>query len=106
VNVSEIAALSGFAGVLVTSVVNIIVAKANNKKDMTIQDRQLLSQDQQQFYDMVMNQVKALQERADHLESEVIKWKEEALQLRLENNQLKAKIKELEGRLGGLEHEK
>ncbi|MEC0276873.1 hypothetical protein [Peribacillus frigoritolerans] len=98
---SVLSALYGFGGVVVTSVVGIIVAKVNNKKDVTINDRQLLSQDQQQFYDMVMNQVKALQDRADLLENEVIKWKAEALQLRTENTELNAKVNHLEQSMGG-----
>lgn len=89
---SVIASLSGFAGVVVTSVVGIIVAKSNNKKDVTSLERQQLSKDQQDFYDMVMNQVKSLQDRTVQLEEEVAKWKSEALALRIENSEVNAKL--------------
>jgi chromosome segregation ATPase len=102
---SVLAALSGFGGIVLTQAVNVIVTKVNSKKDITMLDRQQLSNDQQAFFDMVMNQVKALQERADHLESEMTTWKEEALSLRAENTQLKNKLDNLEGRLGGGEGE-
>lgn len=98
---SVISGLSGFAGIVVTSVVGIIVAKVNNKKDITIQDRQQLSQDQQAFYDMVLSQVKTLQERADQLELEVARWKTEALQLRIENAELNARLNKYIGQNGG-----
>lgn len=98
---SVISAISGFGGILVTSVVGVIVAKVNNKKDLTINDRQLLSKDQQQFYDMVMNQVRLLQDRADNLETEVGHWKAEALQLRTENTALNDKLSHLEQTMGG-----
>lgn len=98
---SVISAIAGGVGVAVTSVVSLVVARVNSKKDVTISDRQQLSQDQQLFYDLVMKQVKEYGERADLLEAEVVKWKEEALQLRIENSELRAQINHLEGIIGG-----
>lgn len=93
---SVISAISGFAGVLITSIVSVIVTKTNSKKDVTIVDRQQLSQDQQAFYNIVMNQVTDLQNRASKLEEELSQWKAQATQLGIENTQLKQKVRVLE----------
>lgn len=93
---SVISALSGLFGIVVTSLVSIIVTRVNSKKDVTIVDRQQLSQDQQSFYNIVMNQVTELQDRATKLEEELVKWKAQAVQQEIENTQLKEKIRVLE----------
>lgn len=93
---SVISAVSGLFGIVVTSIVSIVVTKVNSKKDVTIIDRQQLSQDQQAFYNIVMNQVTDLQDRATNLEEELGKWKAQATQLGIENTQLKEKIRVLE----------
>ncbi|MGA4519262.1 hypothetical protein ACPA0F_18550 [Solibacillus silvestris] len=93
---SVISAISGFAGVLITSIVSVVVTKTNSKKDVTIVDRQQLSQDQQAFYNIVMNQVTDLQNRATKLEEELSQWKTQAAQLGIENTQLKEKVRVLE----------
>ncbi|MGM7682872.1 hypothetical protein ACSVDA_12035 [Cytobacillus sp. Hm23] len=97
---STISAISGLVGVIVTSIVGLIVNKINSRKDITINDRQQLSQDQLQFYDMVMNEVTVLRNRADKLEKELSNWKQRATQLELENNDLRAKMGVLEKKLG------
>ena len=93
---SVISAISGFAGILITSIVSVIVTKTNSKKDVTIVDRQQLSQDQQAFYNIVMNQVTDLQNRASKLEEELGQWKAQAAQLEIENTRLKEKVTVLE----------
>jgi len=91
-----VSALFGASGVVVTSLVGLIVTKVNNKKDVKLSTSERLSNDQTQFYEMVMNEIKEVKKRADEVEQELVQWREEALQLRIENKSLKNRVEELE----------
>ncbi|WP_145052466.1 hypothetical protein [Paenibacillus xylanexedens] len=99
-------ALFAFAGVAVTALGSWIVSKSNNKKDLTVTDRQQLSQDQKELREELRYEIRQLRDemttwktRSMHLEDELRGWKEKYTALELDYLRATVRIEELEKRL-------
>lgn len=116
-NDTWLSALSSVGGMLVTGTFGFLVAKQNNKKDMTINDRQQLSKDEREFREKIIERMNLLQEQVDkyhaksiELEEIVVLWKNKYVELdkewrmkytelEMENKQLQNKVFVLEMRV-------
>lgn len=102
----DVNALVALAGVLVTALGSVAVTKFNNRKDLTLSDRQQLSQEQKQIREELREEIKSLRDemkiwrdRSLHLEDELRNWKEKYTTLELDYIKATARIEELEKRL-------
>lgn len=66
-----ISAISSVIGMFVTGGFGYLVARTNNKKDLTINDRQLLSEDERAFRTELRDMMLASQEQVKWLTAEV-----------------------------------
>jgi septal ring factor EnvC (AmiA/AmiB activator) len=94
---------------IVTSITTFIVAKGRNKKDMSVNDRKLLSEDERQFradlkeiigsykkeLEETRNELKESREEIGELREEIAKLHKLNLLLSLENQKLVLKVEEL-----------
>ncbi len=86
-----VAPIFGALGVIITALSGYWAAKRNAKKDITVNDRQLLSQDEREFRATILKENKELREKIDLLSGQVSK-------LKIENGKLRVRIVELEAK--------
>lgn len=86
-----IAPIFSALGVIVTALSGYWVAKRNAKKDIAVNDRQLLSQDERDFRSIILQENKELRERLETLTVEFN-------QLKVENGRLQLRILGIEGK--------
>lgn len=94
-------AISALAG----SVVTLLVAKSNNKKELTIKDRIQLSKDQYQLIAELRQMLLEQKNEIDKLRKEIRELQDINLKLTIENRQLQQKIQELNEKLEQFKNE-
>lgn len=92
---SLMSAIASVLGMFVTGMFGYMTAKSQNKKDMTISDRQLLSEDERQFRAELIAELARNREEINSLREEVERLRRQNINLEFENKQLQLKIDEL-----------
>lgn len=102
-----ISAIAAALGTIATAILTFLGTRSSDRKDITINDRQQLSKDEQQFRAEMREQIRELQELVNQyrqqivsLEEEVRQYKLRITELEIENRWLKAEIHELKKKLG------
>ncbi|WP_426455475.1 hypothetical protein ACP26L_36270 (plasmid) [Paenibacillus sp. S-38] len=102
----DVSALLAGAGAIATAIFSYMVTKSNNKKDLTVSDRQQLSQEQKEIREELRSEIKILREemkvwrdRSLQVEDELRSWKERYTHLEMDYMKATARIVELEKRL-------
>jgi hypothetical protein len=102
---------------VVTALGTLFVAKSNNKKELTVSDRQLLSEDERNFRQelresivMYKNEIVSLREETKLYKEEIVSLRDEVrllreinLHLEVENQKLVIKVEELSQQIIKLE---
>lgn len=96
--IADSAWITAIAGV-VGSVVTYLVTKANNKKDISINDRMQLSKDQYQLIAELRQMMLDQKEEIESLRDEIGQLQKVNVSLIIENKELQGKITELNTRL-------
>jgi phage shock protein A len=96
---SLINAISNVLGMLITGGFGYFIAKGQNRKDLTINDRQLLSEDEKQFRAELVAELQRNREEIMALRAEVDTLRRQNINLEIENKQLQFKIDELRAEL-------
>lgn len=100
-NENVITALASVLGMFITGGFGYLVARNNNKKDLSINDRQLLSEDERQFRQELKTELANNRKEIEGLRLEVENLRALNLNLELENKQLQIKVDELRQALQG-----
>lgn len=97
------AALSGAGGIIFTKVVDVIAGARKAKRDMTIDERKLITQEttdlrkeMREEINQLRNEILQWRQKSMDLEREVDKWREKSISLELENVRLVNRVSELE----------
>lgn len=90
---------------LVGSVITYLVTKANNKKELAINDRMQLSKDQYEFIGELREMMVEQREEIDNLKAEIKELQAVNIALTIENRQLQQKITELTNKLEKFERQ-
>lgn len=86
-------------GTVVGSVITYLVTKANNKKDISINDRMQLSKDQYQLIAELRQMMLDQKDEIENLRDEIGQLQKVNVSLIIENKELQQKITELNARL-------
>lgn len=95
----NLTAIIGLIGMIITGLFGYLTAKHKVKKDITINDRKLLSEDEKQFRKELREELLRNREEINHLRKEVETLRRMNINLEMENKQLQAKIDELRAEL-------
>jgi predicted nuclease with TOPRIM domain len=95
---------------IVSSVTTFFVARSNNSKDLTISDRQQLSEDEKAFRQELRDTINTYKQELEEARREIKELRQEVaelhqvnLNLTLENKKLQAKVEELKNELQNLQ---
>ncbi|MCY8197720.1 hypothetical protein MOC90_06055 [Bacillus spizizenii] len=99
---SFISAIASVLGMFVTGGFGYLVARNSSKKDLTINDRQLLSEDEKQFRTELKEMMLAYQDQVKELTSEVDRLTKSNLSLETQVQQLTTRNEALERQVHSL----
>ncbi|MGG0757115.1 hypothetical protein [Brevibacillus laterosporus] len=101
VDANVMIAIIGGAVSLGTGFIGYISGRNNNQKDVSISDRQLLSQAEQAFRAELREELRIYKEEIKALKQEIEVLRQENFKLLTENRSLNTKVESLMSRLGG-----
>lgn len=85
-----------------SSATTLIIAKSTNKKDITISDRQLLSEDEKAFRQELRDTINGYKTELEEARNEIKELRQEVSMLRKENMELVLENKELSNKVDSL----
>lgn len=105
-DVNVMIAIIGGAVSLSTGFLGYISGRNNNQKEVSISDRQLLSQAEQAFRAELREELRIYKEEIKALKQEIEVLRQENFKLLTENRSLNTKVESLMSRLGGEQNNK